>query len=151
MLTRTCWEPFSPSASRLNGREKVTGCPGKKKNKKKGKIQIESPGVLLHRIVPATKDQMASRPFVTGCQHCHPLAFIDSLVFIQSGNENMLRCEGARCEPCAPAHAVIGTVTQLLLIRSNQGFCRRIGQILLVADHSLRTMLVTCSHPLVAG
>lgn len=109
LLRRTCWEPFSPSASRLNGREKVTGCP-----EKKGKIQIESPGVLLHRIVPATKDQMASRPFVTRCQLRHPLAFIDSLVFIQSGNEKMLRCERARCEPCALTHAVIGTVTQLL-------------------------------------
>lgn len=61
----------------------------RKKRKKFTSSPLEScsTGLSLRQ-----KDQMESRPFVTHCQHHHPLAFIDSLVFFQSGNENMLRC-----------------------------------------------------------
>lgn len=145
LLTRTCWEPFSPSASRLNGREKVTGC-----TEKKGKfkwIPLESccTGLSLRQ---RTKWQAGLLSHAVSIViHWH------LLIHCYSFSLAMKICSDVNRRGVNHVLWLIQLLEQLLssfdMLKSRVQSC--IGQISLVADYSPQTMPMTCRHPLVAG
>lgn len=145
LLTRTCWEPFSPSASRLNGGEKVTGCPEKKRKNSNRVPRSPAPPDC-----PCDKGPNGKRAF------CHTLSASSSAgIYWFPGIHSVWQRNyaqmwtGAVWTVCSDSCSYWNGHSAPL-IRSNQGFRWCVGQISLITDHSSQTTLMTRRHPLVA-